>query len=583
MEKGLKLNSTSEELASSEQLILQRALEREKRAKIAAEKIIEKKSTELYYKNKELEELNTSLENLVAERTSQLREALNQAEQLAQTKENFLANMSHEIRTPMNSIVGFTDLLLKSQWPENEFTYLNAIKSSSNNLLVIINDILDLSKINSGKLQLEQTDFSIKEIINNTQYAFKNKVEEKGIELFSNLDKSLDENYVGDPVRLQQILTNIVSNAVKFTEKGSVTITTKVVKTTSSRSTLQFQIIDTGVGIDPDKIQTVFESFKQEDDSITRKFGGTGLGLAICKQLVHLFDGNIEVESKKNIGTTFIVTIPLVRVKQTQESFENKQPKPKVDLTNKNKGAKILVAEDNTFNQLLIKNVLKNNDYEADVVENGNLVLQKLKENSYDAILMDIQMPEMSGVEATKIIREQLKNNEIPIIALTANALKDDRLKYISCGMDDYLSKPFDEKDIVKKLNKHIKKGHQSIDYNLDSLIALAREDVGFLKEVLPQLVSSLKEGEESLAMNLEGRAIHKTLLTIHKIKSSISLIKVDVISDLIEEIEAIDLDYIDFINFENKINLLREKINVLINSIKTDLDDVESLVMNVL
>ncbi|ELR73076.1 hypothetical protein C900_00156 [Fulvivirga imtechensis AK7] len=546
--------------------ILRRAFERERQAKRAAEKIIEEKSTELYYANKELATLNESLEKQVAERTAQLKEALTRAEESAKAKETFLANMSHEIRTPMNSIIGFVNLLLKSSWQEKEMSYLNAIKSSSNNLLVLINDILDLSKISSGNLRLERIEFDLKDLIKETVYNFQERATAKGLALHCQTEPQIANTFLGDPIRIQQILNNIIGNALKFTEKGSISITAKVLVDKKISQTIEFKIADTGIGISAEKIDTIFESFMQEDDSTTRQYGGTGLGLAICKQLIELLKGEIKVQSTKNIGTEFLVSIPLKKTKQ----MNKKELPPMEGSRNKFKGAAVLVAEDNHFNQLLIENILVDNSFEVDIVENGHLAIEKIKSKDYDIVLMDIQMPVMGGVEATSIIRKELKLN-LPIIALTANALKGDEVKYLNCGMDAYISKPFEEEDLINKLNTLISKYRKGFD--LINIRKIAKGDNSFIVTILNQFLKDIAETLPLLneCEGMEGMADARKIL--HSLKSSVKIMEINDLDNTIKQIELWDGAREDIDSFYNLLYLFRERAADVFLKIKDERD----------
>ncbi len=396
---------------------------------------------------------------LIADSKRRIEKEKAKAESSERAKQLFLANMSHEIRTPMNAIKGMTDILIRRNPGAEQLDYLNGIKQSSESLLVIINDILDISKIEAGKTELECIPFSIQESLEQIHTIMLFKAEEKGLELKLKISDSIP--YVsGDPVRLRQIVLNLVGNAIKFTQKGIVTFSAeKVDSTNDNKISIQFCISDSGIGIEEERANKIFDSFEQAYSDTSRKFGGTGLGLSISKKLVELQGGRIWVESVKGKGSQFYFTIPYSLVEKEQHKLPNEQTVDMKRLKTELKGIRILLAEDNAFNAIVAQEELGDaiDDVFVDVVENGSIAVEKYKSEKYDVILMDVQMPVMNGYEATNKIKSLSdKYYRVPIIAMTANVLKEEVDKCYQAGMDDFIGKPFDIDELVQKIYRSV-------------------------------------------------------------------------------------------------------------------------------
>ncbi|MBL0104610.1 MAG: response regulator [Bacteroidetes bacterium] len=377
------------------------------------------------------------------------------AEQSEKFKQQFLANMSHEIRTPMNSIIGLTNLLVKTNLDDQQNKYLNVIKKSSENLLVIINDILDLSKIEAGKMDFEKIPFALKEALETVYHAMLFKADEKKLGFKIDIQHGTPEVLIGDPTRLNQILINLAGNAIKFTESGSVTVDIRQINRTGNVSMVQFSVIDTGIGIAPEALSKIFDSFSQASSDTTRKFGGTGLGLTISKQLVELQGGDITVKSEPGKGTSFIFTIPYPVGEATTSNNDNDN----VDnITGEQlRGLNVLLVEDNAFNQMVATDTLGDliPDLKIEIADNGKIAVDMVSAKDYDVVLMDIQMPEMDGFEATRQIRAMPSpKNKTRIMAMTANVTSEEVNKCFEVGMDAYISKPFETQDLLNKLGK---------------------------------------------------------------------------------------------------------------------------------
>ncbi|MDR3681011.1 MAG: tetratricopeptide repeat protein [Flavipsychrobacter sp.] len=375
------------------------------------------------------------------------------AERTAYLKQQFMANMSHEIRTPMNAIVGMTRLLLGRETRPEQVRYLDAIRISADNLLVIINDILDLSKIEAGKIVIEKTDFTLREVMQSIRDMLMLKAEEKNMELRLSIDEAIPKRLVGDPTRINQILINLAGNAMKFTETGYVAINAVLKEVKDGRQWVQFDIEDTGIGIAADYVDKIFDSFTQAGSDVTRKFGGTGLGLTISKQLTNLMNGEISVKSELGKGTTFSVLIPF----ETSMVQPATQPSTVVDeeMMKHLEKAKLLLVEDNEFNRMVAEDTLKEifPYITIDIAVNGQEAINRVQQEHYDIVLMDIQMPVMDGLTATERIRNMPPPaGDVKIIAMTANVLQEDVKQYLMAGMDAYVSKPFITDELILKM-----------------------------------------------------------------------------------------------------------------------------------
>jgi two-component system CheB/CheR fusion protein len=411
--------------------------------------------------NTEIQEQRVQKEELItAKSNAELKAQL--AEDAVNAKQQFLSNMSHEIRTPMNAIVGFTNVILKTKLDETQKEYINAIKVSGDALIILINDILDLAKVNAGKMNFEQLPFNLSDTVSVMLQLFESKIKDKHLKLIKIFDNSIPKIITGDSIRLRQILLNLMSNAVKFTSTGKITVQISLLKEDTEKVTIEFKITDTGIGIPEDKLEYIFNNFEQAHRDISGYYGGTGLGLAIAKQLVELQGGTITVSSKVSKGSVFIFILSFgkTNLKKKAQTKQTDKIKEVIQIQHNEPGetvntVKVLVAEDMALNRLLIKTILLDFGFSIDVAENGKIAIEKLQNNVFDIILMDLQMPVLNGFEATAYIRNEMKST-IPIIALTADVTTVDVEKCKAFGMNDYISKPIDEKLLYIKICKYL-------------------------------------------------------------------------------------------------------------------------------
>jgi len=389
-----------------------------------------------------------------------LREAKELAEDSAKIKSEFLANMSHEIRTPMHGIIGITNLAIKNETSVRQLDYLKKIELSANALLRIIDDILDFSKIEAGRLDIEKAEFSLRTLIDDIRNIASFFVEEKGIELIISISKNLDFNVLGDSLRLQQVIWNILSNAIKFTHEGYISISIDVAVRSGDSATLIFKIKDTGIGMTPEQAEKVFDAFSQADSSTTRKYGGTGLGLAISKSLVELQGGEIWFVSAPGSGTEFYFTVVFETTKERDLSGARADTSSDFVVPREVAGAQILLVEDNEINQIIAYELLSEAGFKVSIASDGKEAVEMANKNKPDIILMDLQMPVMDGYTATRIIRSDNSFDDVPIVAMTANAMQGDKEKSIRAGMVDHITKPLNPLVLLETVCRRLDERH---------------------------------------------------------------------------------------------------------------------------
>ncbi len=482
-------------------------------------------------------------------------QARRMAEESVKAKEHFLSVMSHEIRTPLNAVIGLSHLLLEENPLPSQVEHLQAIKHSADSLMMIINDILDFSKIESGKVAFESIEFQLTDIFQGIEKSLAYRAKDSNLRLLIDLDPRLPASIIGDPLRLNQILLNLISNAIKFTEKGFVEVKAHEVSRSDATLTVEFKITDTGIGIPADKLTTIFDSFTQATRETTRKYGGTGLGLTITKKLVELQGGIIHVKSKVGLGSTFTVLLTF-EIPATPLLSKPAEAVASEPVTESLQNTYVLLVEDNRMNQLVVKKFLEKWGLKLEIAENGIEAIEKLRESSFDIILMDLQMPQMDGYKASRYIRYNMDvpMKNIPIVALTASAMIDVRRKVLDAGMNDFITKPFDPRDLYLKILKYTSRGTQPEDnelfavsvlptangyVNLQYLEEISASNQDFITDMIqlflrqmPQFVQKLKKASED-AQWTDMRYI------THKMKSSLSTIGIFELESVMRQMET--------------------------------------------
>ena len=535
---------------------------------------------------------NITLKDKQEENNRTLMKALDDTKRAKKIKQDFLAKMSHEIRTPMNAILGMTNLLADTELSDKQGAYSKTLTIASKNLLNLLDDILDFSRLESENYTLENIPLNPIDILKKAYHSFKFKAREKNLDLTFNIADDVPDFILGDPLRLGQVVINLISNAIKFTRKGGIHLSCDLICVVNKRYRIQFKVVDSGVGIKKEKQTHIFQSFQQEDGSTTREFGGSGLGLSIAKEIVDLYGGKIWVESEKNQGASFFFEIDFDLPKE----LKTIQSEPKISIVKSLNNAKILLVEDNEINRFLAITILEKYHAIVEVAENGQIAIDKIRKNTFDLVLMDVQMPVMDGITACKYIRQTLKSS-IPVIALTANAIRGDSNKCFDAGMNDYITKPYDEIDLINKISillpvflsekaplwENIKSGKQLNSknfkkgmYDLSNLKVIANNNPKVLFNLIEVFILKTPDLSMDLLKYCNEEKREKMAFVLHQIKSTIGVVSIPDVMKQIKEIELAVKQGAESTYLKPRIIKLTKKLDLVLSFLKKELEELK-------